>query len=159
MPERLQQSCPVITRTAGFNPDHGRGKLLEKCHHLLAPKLLAQNQLLGGIHPVKLENVLRRVHPNSANLFHGRFPLSEISTTSFWHARCRRGPSTPTDEMAFSQLRAPISIVRSNSYAGSSSRILTDPTGEKRNRQFRQRFRGFRSCRPNSSGESGPKKS
>jgi hypothetical protein len=22
--------------------------------------------------------VLRRVHPNSANLFHGRFPLSEI---------------------------------------------------------------------------------
>ena len=65
-------------RTAGFDPDHGRGKLLEKCHHLLAPKLLAQNRHLGGIHPVKLENVFRRVHPNSANLFHGRFPLSEI---------------------------------------------------------------------------------
>src|SRR3954469_24796690 len=28
MPEGLQQSCPVITRTAGFNPDHGRGQLL-----------------------------------------------------------------------------------------------------------------------------------
>ena len=78
MAERLQQSCPVITRTAGFDPDQGRGKLLEKYHHLLAPKLLAQNRCLGGIHPVKLENVLRRVHPNSANLFHGRFPLSEI---------------------------------------------------------------------------------
>src|SRR3954464_15930158 len=68
----------MIARTAGLDPDHGRGKLLEKRHHLLAPKLLAQNRHLGGIHPVKLENVLRRVHPNSANLFHGRFPLSEI---------------------------------------------------------------------------------
>jgi hypothetical protein len=44
----------------------------------LSPRLLAQNRHLGGINPVKLENVLRRVHPNSANLFHGRFPLSEI---------------------------------------------------------------------------------
>jgi hypothetical protein len=41
MAERLQQSCPVITRTAGFDPDHGQGKLLEEAHHLLAPKLLA----------------------------------------------------------------------------------------------------------------------
>jgi hypothetical protein len=62
----------------GFDPDHGRGKLLEEGHHLLAPQLLTQNRRLGGIHPVKLENVLRRVHPNSANPFHGRFPLSEI---------------------------------------------------------------------------------
>jgi hypothetical protein len=28
---------------------------------------------------MKLKNVLRRIHPNSANLFHGRSPLSEIS--------------------------------------------------------------------------------
>jgi hypothetical protein len=35
---------------------------------------------------VKLENVLRRIHSNSANLVHGRSPLSEITnTTSFWH--------------------------------------------------------------------------
>src|SRR3954454_4686128 len=57
--------------------------------------------------------------------------------------------------MAFGQLRAPISVVRSNSYAGSSGRILTDPTGERRNRQFRQRFHGLRTYRPNLSGESG----
>src|SRR3954463_2361533 len=63
-------------------------------------------------------------------------------------------PDSP-DEMAFGQLRAPISVVRSNPYAGSSSRILTDPTGERRSRQFCQRFRGLRSCRPNPSGESG----
>src|SRR5215216_6399868 len=65
-------------------------------------------------------------------------------------------PDSP-DEMAFGQLRAPISVVMSNPYAGSSSRILTDPTGERRNRQFHQRFRGLRSCRPNPSGESGIK--
>ena len=63
-------------------------------------------------------------------------------------------PDSP-DEMTFGQLRAPISIVRSDAYAGSSSRILTDPTGERRNWQFCQHFRGLRSCRPNPSGKSG----
>jgi hypothetical protein len=41
-------------------------------------QLLAQNRLFGGIHSVKLKNVFRRIHANSANLFHGRPPLSEI---------------------------------------------------------------------------------
>jgi hypothetical protein len=53
-------------------------KLLEKGEHLLAPQLLPQNRLPGGVHSVKLENVFRRIHTNSANLFHGRPPLSEI---------------------------------------------------------------------------------
>src|SRR6202011_2714125 len=51
---------------------------LEECEHVLASQLLAQNRLLGGVHPVKLENVFRRIHANSANLFHGRPPLSEV---------------------------------------------------------------------------------
>src|SRR4051812_12633319 len=48
-------------------------------------------------------------------------------------------------------------VVRSGLYAGSGSRVLTDATGERRNRQFCQPFRGLRSCRPNPSGESGLK--
>src|SRR3954454_9412336 len=79
MPERLQQPRTMVACTAGFDRDHGRGKLLKECKYLLAPKLLAQNRLLGGVHSMKLENVLRRIHPNSANLLHGRSPLSEIS--------------------------------------------------------------------------------
>jgi hypothetical protein len=76
----------MMARTTGFDRDHRRGKLLEECHHLLAPQLLSQNRRFHGIHPVKLENVFRRIHPNSANLVHGRSPLSEIiHTTSFWH--------------------------------------------------------------------------
>jgi transposase len=51
-----------------------------------APEFLSQNRHLVSTHPVQLENVLRRIHPNSANLVHGRSPLSEIiHTTSFWH--------------------------------------------------------------------------
>jgi hypothetical protein len=86
MPDRPQQPRPMMARTTGFDRDHRRGKLLEECHHLLAPQLLSQNRRFGGIHPMKLENVFRRIRPNSANLVHGRYPLSEIiHTTSFWH--------------------------------------------------------------------------
>ena len=46
-------------------------------------------------------------------------------------------------------------LIKSHSYDGSSGRILTDPTGERRKRRFRQHFRGLRSCRSNPSGESG----
>src|SRR3954447_22791991 len=38
-------------------------------------------------------------------------------------------PDSP-DEIAFGRLHAPILVVGSSSYAGSSGRILTDPTGE-----------------------------
>src|SRR5271168_3677817 len=79
MPGRLEQPCPVMARTAGFDCDYRRRKLLEERHHLLTPQLFAQDWSFGSIHPVKLENVLRRIHPNSANLAHGRSPLSEIS--------------------------------------------------------------------------------
>src|ERR1700690_3251917 len=68
----------MVGGAAGFNPDHRWRKLLEELDHLLAPQLLTQNHLLGGVHPVKLEKTLRRIHADSANLFHGRPPLSEI---------------------------------------------------------------------------------
>ena len=62
-------------------------------------------------------------------------------------------PDSP-DEMASGQLRAPIPVIRSSPYAGSGNRPLTDATGERRNWQFGQRFRGFWSCRLNPSGKS-----
>src|ERR1700757_404383 len=45
---------------------------------------------------MKLEEMLRRVHANSANLFHGRSPLSEICNDLILAQSMRRGPSTPT---------------------------------------------------------------
>jgi hypothetical protein len=38
---------------------------------------------------VKLEDLLRRIHSNSGNLFHGRSPLSEIFTDLILAHRCR----------------------------------------------------------------------
>src|ERR1700722_19202993 len=68
----------MVGSAAGFDPHYRRRKLLEKRDHLLAPQLLAQNHRLGCVHPVKLEETLRRIHPNSANLFHRRSPFGEI---------------------------------------------------------------------------------
>jgi hypothetical protein len=68
----------MVGSAAGFDSHYRRRKLLEKRDHLLTPQLLAQSHLLGGVHPVKLEKTFRRIHANSANLFHGRSPLSEI---------------------------------------------------------------------------------
>jgi hypothetical protein len=68
----------MVRCAAGLDPDHRRRKRLEEGHHLLAPQLLTQNHLLGGVHPMKLEKMFRRIHTNSANLFHGRSPLFEI---------------------------------------------------------------------------------
>src|SRR5271157_4602195 len=58
----------MMAGTAGFDPDHRW------------PELLEQNRDTGVIYPMKLKNVLRRIHSNSANLVHGRSPLFEINT-------------------------------------------------------------------------------
>src|ERR1700757_2127389 len=68
----------MMGSAAGFDPNYRWRKLLEKPDHLLAPQLLARNHRLGRVHPVKLEEAFRRIHPNSANLFHRRSPSSEI---------------------------------------------------------------------------------
>src|SRR5215213_5386689 len=51
------------------------------------------------------------------------FPLNFESSNS----GLSLNPDSP-DEMAFGQLRAPISVVRSSSYPGSGSQVLTDAT-------------------------------
>src|SRR3954451_19911522 len=79
MPERVQQPRTMVACTTSFDRDHCRREPFEECKHLLASQLLPQNRLLGAVHSVKLEDVFRRIHPNSANLLHGRSPLSEIS--------------------------------------------------------------------------------
>src|SRR5262249_24912900 len=79
MPKRLQQPRPMMARTTGLDRDRRWRQLLKESHHFLAAQLLAQNGRFTGIHTMKLENVLRRIHPNSDNLVHGRSPFSEIS--------------------------------------------------------------------------------
>ncbi len=54
VPQRLQQA----RATAGFESNHSGRKLAEEGDQILAPQLLAQDRLLGGIHPMQLEDVL-----------------------------------------------------------------------------------------------------
>src|SRR4051812_532418 len=63
-------------------------------------------------------------------------------------------PDSP-DELAFCRRPVPIFAGRSVSYAEPGGRGLTDATGERRNRRFRQRSCGFRARRPNPNRESG----
>src|SRR4051812_14343622 len=67
-------------------------------------------------------------------------------------------PDSP-DETASGQLCEPIFLAILSPYDGSGGGVLTDPTGERTNWQFAQRFRGLRSCRPNLSvGVDGPRR-
>jgi hypothetical protein len=68
-----------------------------------------------------------------------------LSETLYIPIDCRGrclNPDSP-DEMAFGRLRAPISVGKSISYGELGSRFLTDATGERRKRQFRQNSAAF----------------
>lgn len=58
MPERCQQSGPMVGTAAGFDGDHGRRTGGKEIDHLLAAHLLAQNRLLGGVYTVQLKDML-----------------------------------------------------------------------------------------------------
>jgi hypothetical protein len=49
------------------------------------PQPLAQYRPLGRINSMQLKNMLRRIHSDADNLFHGRLPCLRFATTSFWH--------------------------------------------------------------------------
>jgi hypothetical protein len=74
-----------MRRPASFYSDNRRRQLSKKLQHLVAAQLPAQPHLLGGINPVQLKNMLRRIHSNADNLVHGRLPCLRFATTSFWH--------------------------------------------------------------------------
>src|SRR5277367_56516 len=76
---------PEMRSAAGLHPDHGSWQLGKKCQHLTATQLPAQHRPLGGIDPVQLKKMLRRIHSNADNLVHGRLPCLRFATASFWH--------------------------------------------------------------------------
>ena len=68
----------MVACTAGFDNDRRWWKFFKESYHVLSPKFLSQNNLFIGANTMKLKNLLRRIHPNSSNIFHGRSPLSDI---------------------------------------------------------------------------------
>ena len=47
----------MMRASTGFEGHYGRRQLAKEGEQVLAPQLLAQDRLLGGIHPVQLEDV------------------------------------------------------------------------------------------------------
>jgi hypothetical protein len=47
----------MVRAATGLGADHGRRQLREEGDQVLAPQLLAQDRLLGGIHIMQLEDV------------------------------------------------------------------------------------------------------
>jgi hypothetical protein len=64
----------MVGGRAGFDRHYRRRQMLEKRDHLFPAQSATQNGLFRRIHSMKLKNVLRRIHSNSGNLFHGRSP-------------------------------------------------------------------------------------
>jgi hypothetical protein len=80
----------MMRPATGLNAHLCRRQLLKEPQNLAASQLSAQHRLLGAINSMQLKNTLGRVHTNADKIVHGRSPLLEIFTNSFWRIRCRR---------------------------------------------------------------------
>jgi hypothetical protein len=67
---------------------------------------------------VKLENVFRRIHPNSANLFHGRPPLSEIYSDLIILARLMPLEAVHTNRMLHAELSSSNALPVKGNFSG-----------------------------------------
>src|ERR1700704_30110 len=80
---------------------------------------------------MKLEEMLRRVHANSANLFHGRSPLFEICNDLILAQSMPSGAVHPNTRICQSVPMEPAQLVRLV-LAGSRSRPLRSDPASKR---------------------------
>src|SRR4051812_28139714 len=95
MAKPAQQPRPVMRGATGLDGDARGREAFEECDHVPAPQLSAQDGPLRGIDAVELEDVLRRVHANAANLLHRRPPHVRSATTSPWHSDAVQGAVHP----------------------------------------------------------------
>ncbi len=75
VPELSDRACPVMGAGAGLHRDCADRLLREEGQDLPAPQLAPEDDRAVRGRPVHLENVLRQIHPDDANLDHGRPPL------------------------------------------------------------------------------------
>jgi hypothetical protein len=62
----------MVRRRTGLHADQACWQLLEEGDHLAAPQLLAHNDFAGLVNAVDLENALRDIQSDYANILHGR---------------------------------------------------------------------------------------
>jgi hypothetical protein len=76
---------PVMRAGAGFHCDAAAGLICDEGQHLLTSELLAEQDCPCGARPVSLEDVLRDVQTDRANLFHGCLLAVVLNTTTLAH--------------------------------------------------------------------------
>lgn len=96
MPELDQLTAPVMGRGAGLKADKAGRKLREERQDLSPAQRSAHHHLAVGVDPVNLEDALRQVQTDRANLLHGRLlSIRSAPTTSSWHVDAVAGAVHP----------------------------------------------------------------
>jgi hypothetical protein len=78
MSQRGDLTRPKVRRPACLHPDQTGRKSSKEGNDLAAAHTTAQNDLPGFIDAVELENMLREINADGANLAHGWLPLLVI---------------------------------------------------------------------------------
>src|SRR5215471_21608878 len=85
----------MVRRGTGLHTDQARRQGLKKCHHLAAPELLPDNDLLVGVDAVDLKHVLGDIQTDRGNLHLDGSPHVIRHNDHSMALRCReRAPST-----------------------------------------------------------------
>src|SRR4029453_8369138 len=96
MPERYEFPSPIMRARAGLNPDRAGRELGEELQYCTAPQLLPYDDTAQFIYPMHLEDMLRQIQTDRANLTHGRLlSFWRLLTTTFWHIDAVSGGRPP----------------------------------------------------------------
>ena len=91
-----QFTCPIMRRRAGLHADKAPRQRLEKCQHLAAPELLANDDLLAGIDAMNLKHVLGDIQTDRGNLHVDGSPhVIRLRQTTLWHFDAESGRRPP----------------------------------------------------------------
>ena len=107
MPQSLKPAPPVVSASASFHADQASRLLLEKREQLASTELATHENTTALIDTVDLENALREVDTDRNKLGHGWLLSLRRQHPAYAPAQRReQEPSTPSIEMAFSELKA-----------------------------------------------------
>lgn len=73
-----------MSTPASFHRNDAGRQLAEERQHLIPSQLLAQHRPPGGVSPMRLKHILRKVDPDRGNLRHDRSPLWILADPP-WH--------------------------------------------------------------------------
>jgi hypothetical protein len=103
----------MVRCRTGLHADQARRQALEKWHHLAAPQLLANDDLLGRVDPVNLEHVLGDIQTDRGNLHVDGSPhVIRFRRTTLWHFDGGSGRRPPHQQRPFALRRTGVAFTQ-----------------------------------------------